>query len=268
MRLKKGNIHISCEKFPSGVVTCFSTRLGGKSACGIEGMSPDPWKGQPIEIVRENCAELGAAAGFKAEDMYITSQVHGDTIKKVSVEERGTGLFLPVKMDADALITDKPRVALTIRTADCTPILIYDPVRRAIGAAHAGHKGTALDIVGKTVRRICEEYGSKPQDMYAAIGPCISKCCFETDGDVPAAMKEVLGDAAESAVTEKVIPGKGLKYYVDLKAINKMLLERAGINAENIEIAEHCTYCESDLFWSHRKMGKLRGSLAAVIMLI
>ncbi|PWM68281.1 MAG: peptidoglycan editing factor PgeF [Eubacteriales Family XIII. Incertae Sedis bacterium] len=268
MRLKDGNIYISCENFPAGAVTCFSTRLGGKSACGIEGMSPDPWKGQPIETVIANCRVLGEAAGFNPEDMYITSQVHGDNIKRVSKEERGTGLFLPVKVDADALITDEPNVALTIRTADCTPILIYDPVRRAIGAAHAGHKGTALDIAGKTVRRLAEEYGSNPQDMHAAIGPCISKCCFETDIDVPEAMRSVLGDAAESAIAEKVTPEKGLKYFVDLKAINRMLLMRAGIKSENIEISEHCTYCESDLFWSHRRMGALRGSLAAVIMLV
>lgn len=268
MRLREGEIYIKCEHFPPGAVTCFSTRLGGKSACGIEGMNPDPRKEQPIELVRANCRELGDAAGFKTEDMYMVQQVHGDTIKKVTAGMRGTGLFAPIDTEADALITDEPNIALTIFTADCVPILIYDPVKRAIAAVHAGHKGTALDIAGKTVKRLTDEYGSDPRDMYAGIGPCIGKCCFETDRDVPDAMRGAFGEAVSGMISEKVTPEKGLKYYVDLKAINRMLLGRAGICAENIEISEHCTACESDIFWSHRRAGAKRGSLAAIISMV
>ena len=257
-----------CENFPDGAVTCFSTRLGGKSACGIEGMNPDPRKDQPIELVRANCRELGAAAGFKPEDMYMVQQVHGDTIKKVTAGMRGTGLFAPIDTEADALITDEPNIALTIFTADCVPILIYDPVKRAIAAVHAGHKGTALNIAGKTVKRLADEYDSDPRDMYAAIGTCIGKCCFETDRDVPDAMRGAFSEAVCGMIDERVTAEKGLKYYADLKAINRMLLERAGVRAENIEISEHCTACENDLFWSHRRAGAKRGSLAAIIMLV
>lgn len=297
MRLQDGSIYISCDNFPAGAVTCFSTKLGGiipldgrkGSADGIfkeytpgeyAGMNPDPRR-WPLEIARANAELLGRAAGFRAEDMYMINQVHGDNIKRVYAEERGTGLMRPIEVEADALITNEPDVALTIFTADCTPILLYDPVKRAVAAVHAGWKGTALDIAGKTVKKLSEEFGTEPSDIYAAIGPCISKCCFETHADVPEAMVAVLGDMARVAVTEKrrecgvdgvcekasAPENEEQKYFVDLKAINRMLLESSGVEAANIEISPHCTACEPELFWSHRRMGLARGSLAAVIVL-
>lgn len=254
------DIVIGSETFPAGAVLCFSTRQGGVSEGIYESMNPDPRRGDALASVRENCRRLGIATGFAPEDMVMTDQVHGDTILKVTEEDRGTGLFREIKTKGDALITDRKGVALTVFTADCTPILLYDPHRRAIGAVHAGWRGTAIDIAGKTVARMQREYGCRPEDIRAVIGPCISACCFETRGEVPDAMRRLLGDASESAIVTT-----GDRYHVDLKRINKLLLERAGV--QRVEIIKHCTACETDLFWSHRRMGLQRGSLAAVIML-
>ncbi|MBQ2748000.1 MAG: peptidoglycan editing factor PgeF [Firmicutes bacterium] len=268
MRLRKGEIFIKAENFPDDVLTCFSTRLGGTGSGEYEGMNPDPRRPWPFEIVKKNAETLGMAAGFKAENMYMINQVHGDTIKCVSGGEAGAGISRPIEVFADALITDVPGIALTIFTADCTPVLIYDPVKKVVAAVHAGWKGTALDIAGKTVEKMKREYGCLPKDMHAAIGPCISRCCFETHSDVPDAMITLLGDAALSAIDKKYSDEEGEeKFFVDLKLINSMLLERSGVKKENIEISPHCTACETETFWSHRRMGTARGSLAAVIML-
>ncbi len=258
--MEQEKIFIGSEGAPAGAVFCFSTKRGGVSEGIYESMNVDPRRGDNQEHVIENCRRLGAAAGFAAEDLVMINQVHGDTIIKAAAADRGTGLFRPIEAEADALITDCEHVALTVFTADCTPILLYDPVRRAIGAVHSGWRGTASDIVGKTVSRMSAEYGCKPSVIYAVIGPCISACCFETEGDVPDAMRAQLGESANAAINVT-----GSKYHVDLKLINKLLLERAGVG--NVEVIKHCTACETDLFWSHRRMGLERGSLAAVIML-
>lgn len=253
-------ILIGSETFPEGVVLCFSTRRGGVSEGIYKSMNPDPRRGDLLENVIENCRRLGSVAGFVPEDMVMTDQVHGDKIMKVGEQDRGTGLFKQIKTKGDAFITDRRNVALTVFTADCTPILLYDPIRHAIGAVHSGWRGTAKDIVGKTVAQMGVEYGCKPGNIYAVIGPCISACCFETQGDVPDAMRKLLGDDAECAIIRT-----GDRHHVDLKLINKLLLEKAGVN--KIEIIKNCTACETDMFWSHRRMNLERGSLAAVIML-
>lgn len=275
MHLKDNDIVIRPESFPHDVAACFSTRLGGVGTGEYAGMNPDPRRGWQLDIVIENAHELGRAAGFDAKNMYMVNQVHGNSVKRVFANECGTGLYRSIDTEADALITNEPETALTIFTADCTPILLYDPVKRAAAAVHAGWKGTALDIVGETISAMRSEFGTNPSDVYAAIGPCIDKCCFETHRDVPDAMFTVLGDSAGEAIVEKqheanIKSGDEAcehKYFVDLKTVNRMLLERAGVKKENIEIAKHCTACETDIFWSHRRMGTARGSLAAVIMI-
>ncbi|MDD4389295.1 MAG: peptidoglycan editing factor PgeF [Eubacteriales bacterium] len=253
-------IVIGSKTFPEGVALGFSTRQGGVSEGIYKSMNPDPRREDLIENVIENCRRLGDVVGFTPEDMVMTDQIHEDTIIKVTEEDRGIGLFKQIETNGDAFITNSKNVALTVFTADCTPILLYDPIRKAIGAVHSGWRGTAIDIVGKTVAQMSLEYGCKPENIYSVIGPCISACCFETQGEVPSAMRELLGDDAECSITRT-----GDKYHVDLKLINKLLLERAGVN--KIEIIKNCTACETDMFWSHRRMGLQRGSLAAVIML-
>ena len=132
-----------------------------------------------------------------------------------------------MELERDGLITDERGVTLTIFTADCTPILFYDPIRQAVGAAHAGWRGTAAGIAARTVTAMVQEFGCHPDHIRAAIGPCIGPCCFETDEDVPAAMVAALGSEAEHAIS-----GHGPKYHVDLKELNRIWLRRAGRPAD------------------------------------
>ena len=148
-----------------------------------------------------------------------------------------------------------------VYSADCGTILLEDRRSGAVGACHAGWRGTAMGIAEKTARKMMEVFGSRPEDLYAALGPCIGQCCFETDRDVPDAMIQALGEEAESAIIRK-----GEKYHVDLKAINRMFLLRAGIPAAQIDVSPLCTACDPEMFWSHRRHGDKRGSLGAVIV--
>ena len=136
-------------------------------------------------------------------------------------------------------------------------------MHRAIAAIHSGWRGTALGIVQKTVEAMGCTFGTSPAHLRAAIGPCISQCCFETDYDVPSAMIRALGDAGAQAVEQT---GMG-KYHVDLKALNRAWLLQAGLRDEAIDISPLCTSCRQDLFWSHRRVGNARGSMAAIIAL-
>ena len=151
---------------------------------------------------------------------------------------------------------------MTVFSADCGTVLLYDPVHQAIGAVHAGWRGCAAGIVEKTVAAMGAAYGSRPAELLAALGPCIGPCCFETDGDVPEAMRAALGAIANAYITVK-----GPKFHVDLAGLNRQWLLRVGLLPERIEVSGICTACRPDLFWSHRKMGDQRGVQVAVISL-
>ena len=239
---------------------CFSTRYGGVSEGYLASLNLGVHRGDKWENVWENYRILGENVGFSPEDTVFTKQIHSDIVERVGKAERGRGLLRPVEQGCDGLVTNETGVALTVFSADCTPILFYDPVARAIGACHAGWRGTAQGIALRTVEKMQAEFGCKAENIRAAIGPCISECCFETDGDVPAAMLQSLGAEAEACIRPV-----GQKYYVNLKGCNALWLHRGGVR--QIEIAEECTACEPERFWSHRRVGNARGSLAAIIVL-
>ena len=258
--VKTGDLEYTAADCLKGSVHCFSTRLGGISQGYLASCNLGMHRGDAPANVVENYRILGEAVGFSPEQIVFTKQQHTDIIRVVTQENCGEGLFREVPQICDAQITNCPGVALVCFSADCTPILLYDPIRRAIGAVHAGWRGTALGIAAKTVDAMVREFGCKPEDIHAAIGPCIGKCCFETDWDVPQALLDSLGPKAVSSF----IP-KDDKYFVDLKFCNALWLQRAGIGA--LDISPDCTACDTDRYWSHRKQGDKRGSLAGIIML-
>lgn len=239
---------------------CFSTRFGGVSEGALASLNLGVHRGDKPANVLENYRRLGEAVGFDPKRTVFTKQIHSDIIERVGVSDCGRGLIVPVENGCDGLVTNEPEVVLTVFSADCTPVLLYDPVAKAVGAVHAGWRGTVAAIAAKAVERMAAEFGSKPENIRAAIGPCISQCCFETDRDVPEAMLNAFGDAAKEAIRET-----GSKYYVNLKALNALALTRAGVR--QIDIATECTACEPNRFWSHRRVGNARGSLAAMILL-
>lgn len=237
---------------------CFSTRLGGVSTGSLASLNLGAARGDAVENVEENFRILGRAVGFGTEDLVLNHQVHSDIVRVVSREDCH-GIDNRAYPDADGLVTAEPGVALAAFTADCTPILLWDSVTGAVGAVHAGWRGTVADIAGKTVAAMCDHFGCVPERIHAAIGPNIGKCCFETDADVPEAVRAILGEAAEEFVRPV-----GEKYRVDLKGVNSALLRRRGVT--RIDISEECTVCRPDRFWSHRLTRGDRGAQAAIIV--
>ena len=236
----------------------FTTRLGGVSTGALSSLNISFHRGDNDENVVENIRRLGDAVGFDPRKMVLSHQVHSDTIRAVTADDC-IGHDHHCYPQCDALITNTPGLCLMIFTADCTPILLYDPVTGAVGAVHAGWRGTALDLAGKTVRAMEAAYGCKAENIRAAIGPNIGFCCFQTDADVPQAMEKTYGNAAQPCIRPH-----GDKYYVNLKAINALSLKNAGVT--HIEISDACTVCQHQRFWSHRVTGGLRGSQGAVIL--
>lgn len=238
---------------------CFTTRHGGVSQGHLGSMNIGSHRGDTMENLQENykriCAFLGADPRFLA----LTHQNHGNVVRQIFREDV-TGS--PDHNDypfCDGLITNEKGIALVVFTADCTPVLLHDPRTGAVGAVHAGWRGTAGGIVRKAVEAMQSAFGTRPEDICAAIGPNIAQCCFQTDADVPEAMIATFGRRAEDHIRKCEN-----KYYVNLKALNALHLADAGV--ANIAVCQECTACQPDRFWSHRVHGDRRGSQGAIIV--
>ena len=237
---------------------CFTTRLGGVSTGALESMNLAIKLDETDENVQRNFEILGSALGFGIDDLVLTRQIHSDIVRVVSRADCN-GCFHRDYPECDALVTNTPDIALTVFTADCTPLLFHDPVTGAVGAAHAGWRGTVSAIGAKTVAAMVKEFACKPENIRAAIGPNIGFCHFETDADVPEALLDAFGEEVRPFIREF-----GNKYYVNLKEVNALILRRAGVR--HIEISEDCTMCQPHRYWSHRITGGVRGSQGALIV--
>ena len=246
-----------------GVRHGFSTRRGG--------VSPAPWDtlnlrfgcGDTPEHVAENYRRLLGAVEMDPARAVLSLQVHRDDVRLCTYADAGKGLMRERDYEADALITGEKGLPLVVFSADCGTVLLHDPAAGCVGAVHAGWRGCAAGIVEKTVREMARLLGARPERILAALGPCIGKCCFETDSDVP----EAMASSALGAEAEPYLERRGAKYHVDLAGLNRQWLLRAGVLPEHIEVCGLCTACRPDLFWSHRKMGEARGVQAAMICL-
>jgi YfiH family protein len=237
---------------------CFTTRFGGVSEGIFDSMNIASKEGEAEENVRKNIAILADALDFDAKNLICTRQTHSDIVRVVTKADH-IDIFHRGYPECDGLVTNDPGTALMIYTADCTPLLFHDPVTGAVGAAHAGWKGTVKAIGPKTVAAMVDNFGCDPKNIRAAIGPNIGFCHFETDADVPEALIGAFG-----AEVEQFIRKSGEKYYVNLKEVNALILRRAGV--QHIEISESCTVCENHRFWSHRYTKGQRGSQGAIIL--
>ena len=238
-------------------VHAFTTRNGGVSSGIYESLNLARSAGDSLDDVKENYSLLCKSLGISVDDIVCGAQVHGTFIRHVSGEDRGR-LFLPVSYRADGMITNTPGVALMVFTADCVPILLYDPHKKAAGAVHAGWRGTAAGIAVIAVQEMVSMYGCSPADIKAAIGPCISKCCFETDADVADAVTGLFKENEDMFISKS-----GKKYNIDLKELNRLFLSKAGLT--NIAVSDECTSCLDGKYWSHRKTKGHRGSQVAII---
>ena len=274
----------------SWLVHGFSTRTGGRSRAYRPGLSrgfdlnlgfTDP---DEREIVTANRKLfLKAVCGGDEELQLITSkQFHSSLIRIVMPLH--AGLVDPVILKGDGLMTGSPGVLLGIQTADCIPVLLADRRNRAVAAFHAGWRGTLARIVENGVGRMRLEFGSKPQDLVAAIGPGIGQCCFAVGEEVyqqfesqfayaPRLFREVFD---HNPVREKYpllfltarAPGHsnlGPSLHLDLVEANRRQLLQAGLKPAQIFVAGECTACHTERFFSHRKEQGFTGRMMSVI---
>lgn len=246
-----------------GVRHGFTTRAGGVSEGIYASLNLGLGRGDDPDKVRENYRRVCRALEVDIKQLTFTCQVHGNTLRTVTSADAGKGLDKKVDYEADGLVTDVPGVTLVSFGADCLTVLLYDPVRRVIANFHAGWRGTAQQIAARAVEVMVNHYGCESADIRAAIGPGISRCCFETGEDVPNAMTTALGAAALPFLTSD----DNGKFHVDLKGLNALQLEKAGVLAGHIETSPDCTLCKPEKYWSHRYTKGERGSQAALICL-
>jgi YfiH family protein len=182
--------------------------------------------------------EFGTRNTVPPSDLVTVHQVHSALV----IVNRG----MPQREeDADALLENIPGVAIGVKTADCVPVLLADPVKRVVAAIHAGWRGTAAAIVPAAIRSMAAEFGVRPQDLHAAIGPAIGACCYEVGPEV----------ASEFAI---LTPGR---VHLNLPAMNARQLEAAGVPPRNIWTAADCTRCHPDRYHSFRRDGQSAGRL-------
>ena len=243
----------------------FSTRRGGLSQGYYASMNLGLKSGDDPETVAMNFNRMSQATGIYIGDMVFSDQVHGDRILYVDQQYRGSGLLRqPMVEGVDGLITDMPGVALLTFYADCVPLILIDPVRRAVGCAHSGWRGTVADMGGSVLRAMHEAFGTDPADVLAGIGPCICQDCYEVSGDVIGQVDAAFPEEIRSSLYYRKENGK---YQLDLREACRQNFLRAGVPAENIAVSDLCTACNKDLLFSHRATAGKRGNIAAVVFI-
>ena len=244
----------------AGFVNACSCRLHGESDI-VEGtLNLALHVDDDVEKVLRNRKAFAKAIGVDANRFTTCQQVHGSKVVQVTKELVGSGAkdFTNTIADTDALITNLPDVPLMLFYADCVPVLLADLETGAIGLAHAGWRGTVANIGVKTLAAMGEAFGTKPENILAAIGPSIGACCYEVD--------DFVRDQA-SGYEEFFAPKGGGKYQLDLWGMNAKQLQEAGVPAENITVAGICTNDNVELFCSYRaeqgKTGRMGVCLCA-----
>ena len=236
----------------------FCTRRGGVSQAPYDNLNVGDLVGDREADRLRNLSLIQDAFAISEGRLILMRQVHGDRIQVVD----GEGPLPDGLPECDGLITDRPGVALGIRTADCVPLFFVDRTRRVIGAAHAGWRGTALEIAARMVATFAERFSSRPEDILTVSGPAIGPCCYEVDAPVFDAFSAMPG----ADLFLRPCPGKE-RWMLDLVLANRLQIREAGVPAENIYASGLCTACRPNLFFSHRDSGVHAGRQISLIMM-
>lgn len=262
------------SEFP-WLVHGFSTRAGGSSQLdgrSVLNLGFSEWDTR--ENVLENRRRFRAALTSAALDFVALKQIHSDVVC----------VFGEPPMEAcrgDASITSRPGFLLAVQTADCVPILLVDPVKRAVAAIHAGWRGTLARIAEKAIGQMQMRFGSKPPDLFAALGPAIGGCCYEVGAELVTRFTSQFVDAAdwfdEPRTGEEPNPLQWLNMMppghqpppknvrLDLRKANRAQLLSVGLRDGNVHSSDLCTACRTDLLFSYRKEGLRSGRLMSAI---
>lgn len=247
----------------AGVKHGISTRLGGTSQLPFSSLNLGLHTGDEEERVIANRHLFCLGVGVEFDDIVTAQQTHGDAVVVVTQEHMGIGAkkYSEALSSTDALVTNVANIPLMLFFADCVPVLIVDPVQKAIGIAHAGWQGTVKNIGSKTICKMSEQFGTKPEDCLVGIGPSIGSCCYEVGDAVFDKIK------AQFANWEEFIHPYGEKTHLDLWKMNRMQLEDLGVKSSNIIVSNVCSSCNKDLFFSYRAEDGSTGRIGAVIVL-
>lgn len=249
--------YINFDIFKNHAVDCiFTTKKGGVSKGHYATMNMSISRGDNKEDVMQNIDIVCADLGINRDQMVFTDQTHGSWVYVADKKSAGMGVTKPRNFtDTDALVTSSKDIALCGLYADCVPVFYYDPVAGNIAVSHGGWRGTLSNIVGNVVNALCD-MGSSRENILACIGPSICDECYEVKSDVI--------NRIPPKYQHFVIP-RGDRKYLDLRSYNKYDLLNSGLKERNIEVSDHCTCCESDIFFSHRYHGKKRGTQMGLI---
>ncbi|MEQ1743871.1 MAG: peptidoglycan editing factor PgeF [Saprospiraceae bacterium] len=229
------------------LVAAESTRHGGASPAPYHSLNLGKNTADDPVSTAENRRRFSAALGFSPQELVWSKQVHGAEILVATAAGGAEGF--------DALVTQTPGLVLSVSVADCTPVLVFDPMHRAVAAVHAGWRGAAAGIVGKTLHVMAERFGTRGADCLAYVGTCIDECSFEVGEEVATAF--------DPAFT-RYDPARA-KFFVDLKKACAAQLLAQGLIADRIEISPYSTVLHNADYFSHRKEGGVTGRMLAVI---
>jgi YfiH family protein len=252
----------ACERLVHGI----TARHGGVSAAPYASLNLGLHVGDDPEAVTENRRQVCAAVGAEFEGYTLSAQVHGANVALVAPEQIGAGRLdlADAVPDADGLVILQPGAMVSVLSADCVPLIFYDPARHAGAVVHAGWRGTAAGIAGRTVRFLEEQCRCRPEDLLVGLGPSIGPCCYEVSEEVA---RRVLESAGPPACGGRGQAGSLSHHYADLPAANRQQLLAAGVRAEHIEDSGLCTSCHAEDFFSERKLGRPTGRFATFVVL-
>lgn len=238
-----------------------TTRQGGVSVGNYASMNLSPFSGDKVEHQTENLNQLNEI--LNTHDLIIPYQTHGTEISIIDKDfiQKNFAERADLLNGVDALITKEPKVCIGVTTADCVPLIFYDPQKDVIAVAHAGWRGTCGRIAEKVVQRMQEQFGCQPQHINVVIGPSISGTVYNVGVELIDNFSLAGFPVAEIFNTNSEL------IYLDLWKANQWLLESTGIPAERIQISEICTYTQHEKFFSARRLGIKSGRMLSAIML-
>lgn len=227
-----------------------STRLGGVSTAPFDSLNLGLHVDDDREKVIKNRKRLLASLNIAFKDMTITEQTHSGNVAVISEEQRGKGNTCHENSvsNSDAMVTNAKNVCIVVLVADCVPIILFDPIKKVIGVAHAGWRGTVKSIASHTVNAMVRQFGSLPEDIVAGIGPSIGPCCYRVGPEVLSRVRARVKDADDSIKNE----GRDGSGFLDLWDLNFKQLLRGGILEKNINTARLCTSHNQQDFFSYR----------------
>lgn len=239
-------------------VMAFSLRRNGRSPAPFDSLNFSVSQGDSRENVGKNLAILGHRIGIDPDRIVTCGQVHGDQIQVVEAVPES-----PLR--ADAIVTATPNIFPAIKTADCIPVLMLDPIRKIAAAVHAGWRGTVLRITRKTLEFMRTSFGADPSQVVVGMGPGIGPCCYEVDDVVLTPFRKCFPHAERFISVHDTSRGSQKCFHLDLAAANRFDLTDMGVPERNIYTTDLCTACHKDLFFSHRRDGAKSGRHIAVV---